>query len=121
MIPGKTYKVEDYIEIAWRHRWLLILPFVVSSVSVFAGSQFLPDRYRSEASILIVPQRVPENFVRPTVTSGLGERLNAISSQIMSRTRLERIVNEFDLYAQERETELMEDVIQTILDAVLVP
>lgn len=112
MIPGKTYQVKDYVEIGWRHRWLLVFPFVIATVSMFAGSQFLPDRYRSEASILIVPQRVPENFVRPTVTSGLGERLNAITSQILSRTRLERIINEFDLYSDDRETALMEDVIE---------
>ena len=60
---------------------------------------------------MIVPQRVPENFVRPTVTSSLSERLNAISSQILSRTRLERIINEFNLYPEQRETELMEDVV----------
>ena len=111
MIPGKVYKIEDYVEVGWRHRWLLVLPFVVATVAAFAGSQFLPDRYRSEALILIVPQRVPENIVRPTVTSGLGERLNAITSQILSRTRLERVIDEFDLYTGERETELMEDVI----------
>ena len=87
MIPGKVYKIEDYVEVGWRHRWLLVLPFVVATVAAFAGSQFLPDRYRSEALILIVPQRVPENIVRPTVTSGLGERLNAITSQILSRVK----------------------------------
>jgi polysaccharide chain length determinant protein (PEP-CTERM system associated) len=35
-----------------------------------------------------------------------------ISQQILSRTRLERITQEFNLYARERQTMIMEDVIQ---------
>ena len=111
MIPSKTYRLEDYAEVGWRHRWLLMLPFVIATVAMFSGSQFLPDRYRSAALILVVPQRVPESIVRATVTSPLGERLNAIASQILSRTRLERVIAEYDLYARQRETELMEDVL----------
>ena len=111
MVPGKSYRIEDFVEIIWRHKWLLVFPFIIGTVGMFAYSQFLPDRYRAEALILIVPQRVPENFVRPTITSSLNERLSAINAQILSRTRLERIINEFDLYTDERESELMEDVV----------
>ena len=67
--------------------------------------------YRASMTILIAPQRVPENFVRPTVTADLNERLNMISQQILSRTRLERIIQEFNLYEPERRTMAMEDVV----------
>ena len=46
---------------------------------------------------------MPENFVRPTVTADLNERLNMITQQILSRTRLERIIQEFNLYERERQ------------------
>lgn len=112
MVPGKTYTLESYTELAWRRRWWLVLPFLFMLVAGFAVSQFLPDRYVSNASILIIPQRVPTNLVQNTVASALGERLNSISAQILGRTRLERIIDEFDLYATERaDGELMEDVI----------
>lgn len=114
MIPGKKYKLEEYLAIVWRRKWLLVLPLIVAGAGTFVWSKRLPDRYRSEARILIVPQRVPESYVRTTVTSDLEERLQAISQQILSRTTLERIVQEFNLYAEERKTMIMQDVIDTM-------
>jgi polysaccharide chain length determinant protein (PEP-CTERM system associated) len=111
MLPGKKYTPDDYARILWRRRWYIAIPAVVVASATMVVSIFLPDRYRASTSILIVPQRVPENFVRPTVTEDLGERLNTISQQIMSRTRLERIVQEFNLYENERKRMIMEDVI----------
>jgi uncharacterized protein involved in exopolysaccharide biosynthesis len=77
MIPGKQYKPEDYLEIVWRRKWSVIVPFVLIAGGTLLGTQFLPNIYRSEARILIVPQQVPENFVQPTVTTRLDARLQA--------------------------------------------
>jgi uncharacterized protein involved in exopolysaccharide biosynthesis len=112
MIPGKQYKPEDYLEIVWRRKWSVIVPFVLIAGGTLLGTQFLPNIYRSEARILIVPQQVPENFVQPTVTTRLDARLQAISQQIQSRTRLERIIQDLNLYPDERRTMLTEDVIE---------
>ncbi len=114
MIPGKTLKPEDILEAAWRRRWLIIVPFVVIAASTVLIASFLPDRYRSETVLLIVPQRVPENFVRSTVTARLDERLRAMSQQILSRTRLEQIIQDFNLYPTERRSMIMEDVVETM-------
>jgi polysaccharide chain length determinant protein (PEP-CTERM system associated) len=112
MLPGKKYTPDDYARIAWRRRWYIAIPVVVLASATVVVSMFLPNRYRASTQIMIVPQRVPENFVRPTVTADLNERLNMISQQILSRTRLERIVQEFNLYERERKQMIMEDVIE---------
>jgi polysaccharide chain length determinant protein (PEP-CTERM system associated) len=112
VIPGKTYKPEDVLEAAWRRRWFIVAPLVLFTVTAVTVSLLLPDRYRSEATLLIVPQRVPENYVRATVTARLDERLRSIGQQILTRTQLERIMQEFDLYPNERRTMIMEDVIE---------
>jgi polysaccharide chain length determinant protein (PEP-CTERM system associated) len=111
MLPGKKYTPEDYVRIAWKRKWLILIPTLLAAVTTAVATQYLPNRYRSEARVLIVPQRVPENFVRSTVTAGLDERLQAISQQILSRTRLEALIQEFNLYPKERETMIMEDVV----------
>jgi polysaccharide chain length determinant protein (PEP-CTERM system associated) len=112
MLPGKKYTPDDFLRIAWRRRWFIVIPLVIVASTTAVVSFFLPNRYRAATSIIIVPQRVPENFVRSTVTAELSERLNLISQQILSRTRLERIVQEFNLYQRERERLIMEDVIE---------
>ena len=75
-------------------------------------AHYLPNRYRSETVILVVPQQVPESYVRSTVTSRIEDRLQSISQQILSRTRLERIIQDFNLYERERQMGIMEDVVE---------
>ena len=72
MLPGKKYTPDDYLRIIWRRRWFIAIPLVVIASATLVVSMFLPNRYRASTSILIVPQRVPETFVRPTVTDGPG-------------------------------------------------
>lgn len=112
MLPGKVFRPEDVLRILRRRAWFLLVPFAVVAAATAAMSRKLPDLYRSETLILVVPQRVPENYVKPTVTSRIEDRLQSISQQILSRTRLERIIQDFNLYAEERKTEIMEDIVE---------
>jgi polysaccharide chain length determinant protein (PEP-CTERM system associated) len=112
VLPGKKYKPEDVLQIAWRHKWMIVLPFLLVTLGATFYAMTMPDRYRSDTTILVVPQRVPENFVRSTVTTPLEDRLQSISQQILGRTRLERIILDLDLYAQQRRTGIMEDIVE---------
>ena len=88
------------------------LPFVFIAIATVVVAHYLPNRYRSETVILVVPQQVPESYVRSTITSRIEDRLQSISQQILSRTRLERIIQDFNLYERERQIGIMEDVIE---------
>ena len=98
--------------ILWRRKWLLVVPALVFASATFLYAKSLPDRYRSSSTVAVIPQRIPDQFVRSTITESVTARLNSISQQILSRTRLERLIEEFNLYEQERETMLMEDIIE---------
>src|SRR6187431_818883 len=112
MIPGKSYAPEDFLRIAWRRKWLIILPAVAISVGVVMYTRTLKDVFRSDTLILVVPQRVPESYVRSTVSTRIEDRLQTISQQILSRSRLERTIQDFNLYPDLRKTELMEDIVE---------
>ena len=112
MLPGKTYTPEDFLAIAWRRKWIIVIPWFCLSVATIVSSHYLPDQYRSETLILVVPQQVPQDYVRSTITTRIEDRLNSINQQILSRTRLERIITEFNLYQNERRNGIMEDVVQ---------
>jgi polysaccharide chain length determinant protein (PEP-CTERM system associated) len=113
VIPGKQYSFDTVMQVVWRRKWLILLPaLVIGAIGVGIIRQ-LPNVYRSESLILVVPQRVPESYVRSTVTARIEDRLQAISQQILSRTRLEQIITDFNLYARERASqELMEDLVE---------
>ena len=112
MLPGKTYSLDDVARIAWRYKWAIVLPLILVSAGTMVVSRKLPDQYRSETVILVVPQQVPESYVRSTVTTRIEDRLQSISQQILSRTRLERIIQDFNLYARERQIGIMEDIVE---------
>lgn len=91
------------LELAWnvwrRRKWLTILVFVVPLTAATSVVGFAPNLYQSTATMLVDRQQIPEVFVRPTVTSELETRLRTISQEILSRSRLDSIINRFGLYA----------------------
>src|SRR5215475_9561949 len=118
MIPGKKYTVDDFIRMGWRRKWLILLPFVFVATGTYAVVRDLPNRYKSQTTILVVPQRVPDSYVRSTVTASIDDRLRSITEQILSRSRLERIINDFDLYVERRKKLPMEQVVEKMRDDV---
>ena len=120
MLPGKKPTPEDMLKLVWRRKWAVILPFLLVSAGTFVTARTLPNRYRSETVILVVPQKVPESYVRSTVTADIGDRLRSIREQILTRTRLELIVRDFDLYRAERARMPMEDLVDAMRRDVLV-
>jgi len=112
MLPGKTLTPEDMLGILRRRIWLVLVPLAVVAATTAVVSRLLPDRYKSETLILVVPQRVPESYVKSTVTARIEDRLQSIIQQILSRTRLERIIQDFNLYPDERKTGIMEEVVE---------
>jgi uncharacterized protein involved in exopolysaccharide biosynthesis len=89
----------------------MLIPAILGAVIGAGVAARTTPLYRSDARILVVPQRVPESYVRSTVTTNLRDRLQSISQQILSRTNLERIMQDFDLYKEERRTGIMEDIV----------
>jgi len=83
----------------YRHKGLVFAVSIVVFLLAAYVAATMPNVYRSSTLILITPQRVPANFVAPTVTSGISERINAITQEILSRTRLESIIKEFGLFS----------------------
>ena len=112
MLPGKKYRPEDILQILRKRFWVLLVPFAVISAGTAMVARYLPDTYKSTATVQVVPQKVPESLVKSTIVASIEERLQAIRVTIMSRTRLERIINEFNLYPAERRTGIMEDIVE---------
>lgn len=114
MIPGKKYRPEDFLQLAWKRKWLILIPFLVFALGgvIYAYSQ--PNRYRSETLIMVVPQRVPAAYVQSTVTTRIEDRLRTLQQQIMSRTKLESIIQQFNLYPDQQATGIMEDIVESM-------
>jgi polysaccharide chain length determinant protein (PEP-CTERM system associated) len=104
-------EAKDLRAIVVRWRWWLLGPFLLLGWLGFAVARWWPYLYRSEALVLVVEQRVPEQYVTPNVVSNPEDRLQSMTQQILSRTRLETLIEEFKLYPWERAHGTLEDVV----------
>src|SRR2546426_1388013 len=114
-MAGETQKgagMEQALAIWSRRQWLAILVFAVPFSSAVSLVTSLPAVYESTATVLVDRQQVPEAFVRPTVTSELETRLQTISQEILSRSRLEALIARFNLYSDLRKRVAAEAVIE---------
>ena len=103
--------IEHYLRVLLHRKWLVLGTFVVVTGAVVLWSLKLPNVYSAETVIMVDPQKVPESYVRSTVTGDVRGRLGTLSQQILSATRLQKIIDSLDLYAAERKTAAREDVI----------
>ena len=88
----------EYWAIAVRRRWWILLPLFLVWAAVWGASWLLPVTYQSESLILVEQQKVPDQYVVPNVTSDLQERLQSLTEQILSRTRLQDTIDRLGLY-----------------------
>src|SRR5438132_7037825 len=95
-----------------RRKWLAILAFAFPMSAAVSLIAFLPNIYRSTATVLVDRQQIPETFVRSTVTSALETRLQTISQEILSRSRLETLIDRFGLYSDLRKRVPFEELIR---------
>ncbi len=93
----------DYLAILKRRRWQLILPAAVLFVVAAVAAVAIPASYRSQATILIEQQEIPQDLVRSTVTSYADQRVQVISKRILTTAKLGEIVERFGLYRDKRE------------------
>src|SRR5450631_590955 len=90
--------LDEYWAMVVRRRWWIIGPLFLGWLIVFASAWIIPPKYTSETVILVEQQKVPEQFVMPNVQVDLQERLQSITQQVLSRSRLLSIINELHLY-----------------------
>jgi succinoglycan biosynthesis transport protein ExoP len=99
---GSSSNLGDYWAIMVRRRWWILLPTFACWAIVWSCGWLLPDRYESEALILVEQQKVPEHYVVPNFTIDPQDRVRSITQRILSRTRLQATIDRFHLYPRGR-------------------
>ena len=102
---------EHCLRLIFHRKWLILGVFGLASVATAVVASRLPNVYSSETLILVDPQKVPENYVKATVSGDIRNRLGTLKQQILSATRLQKIIDNLNLYSTERKTMAREDVI----------
>jgi polysaccharide chain length determinant protein (PEP-CTERM system associated) len=108
----------DYLAML-RRRWILITVLgVIGAPLAYGVALMLPSRYESKTLVLVDQQTVPTDFVRPVDTTNIGQRLSSMQQQILSRTRLEPMIRQFGLYANDADQASMDTLVARLQKAI---
>src|ERR1700693_5315330 len=121
MLGQRELSPEDYFEI-WRRRkaWLLICAFLGPLIG-FGLTLVLPPKYISSTLVLVEQPKVPDTVIHSVVSDALGQRLVTMQEQILSRTRLQPLIERFNLYASEQRKKVpMEELVADMRKNIVV-
>ena len=100
--PGEGVNLQQCVDVIRRRHLHFLIPFFLGWLVVWSASWVLPSVYKSGTLILVEQPSMPKDYVTPNVSDDLQARLQSITQQILSRTRLLHIIDELNLYADKR-------------------
>jgi polysaccharide chain length determinant protein (PEP-CTERM system associated) len=98
MLGHRALNLDDYLAILKRRWWMIAIPAVLLTLVGLGLSYIVPPKYVSQTLVLVEQQKVPEDYVKPVIEEDLTARLASMKEQILSRSRLQPIIERFNLY-----------------------
>ncbi|HEY2292465.1 MAG TPA: GNVR domain-containing protein [Thermoanaerobaculia bacterium] len=96
----KNLTLSDLARAVWRRRVWFLVPLLLGLAAGLWALRVLPKTYRAVNTVLVEPQKVPADYVKPTIATSIEERLRTIEPQIKNRDNLARIIRQMDLYPE---------------------
>jgi protein tyrosine kinase modulator len=99
---SESFNLQHYLDVARRRHLQFLIPLLLGWFAVWGASWIISPSYRSGTLILVEQPTMPKDYVTPNVSDDLQERLQSITQQILSRTRLLQIIGQVNLYKDGR-------------------
>lgn len=110
-----TINLGDYLAILKRRKTVIVVASGLLFCLSLAAAILWPPTFKSTATILIEEQEVPAELVHSTITSYADQRIEMIKQQVMSRSSLGKVVEQYNLYAGMRKENPTEEVIKRFI------
>lgn len=111
-VEFRQRSTSEYLKIIRRRKWLIILPVIAITTAVAWVVYRLPNVYQSVTLIVVKPSTLPTGVVPTMTEDSLTRQLTSIAQVVTSRSSLEPLVNQYELYKPERlRGEPMESII----------
>jgi len=107
--------LETVLALLRRRKWIGLSVFIVLASTLASVITFLPNMYTSQSLVLIESQQIPQEYIRATVTQVVERRLQEISQELLSRSRLEQMTEQFGLYRQLKKDGASSETIATAM------
>ena len=116
----RQMNAEEYAALLLRRRWLILMAAVLGTAAGFVLSVVLPPQYTSHTMVLVEEPVVSDSYVKPVVHEDVNERLASMQGQILSRTRLQDLVERFNPYKKDADRVPMDEMIERLKKSIKV-
>src|SRR6266852_4908487 len=120
MVRNGELSLSDVKRVLRRYWWILPITTILLGAAGLGAALALPKKFTSQTMVLVEQPTVGAEYVRPVVTEDLNHRLASMQEQILSRTRLQPIIEKFGLYANDQKRIHMEDLVERLRSSVTV-
>jgi succinoglycan biosynthesis transport protein ExoP len=110
-----SVNLRHYITVLQRRKAVIVFTAGLLLLLSLAAAVLWPPTFKSTATILIEEQEVPAELVHSTITSYADQRIEMIKQQVMSRSSLWKVVEQYNLYAGMRKENPTEEVIKRFI------
>ena len=104
--------IKDFLDLIIRRKWLIIILTILGIAVGGVLAWMKKDVYRSSTVILVEQQKIHENYVPSVIKGSAAERVSTITQQVLSRTNLQKVIDEFQLFPETIKTQGYESVIE---------
>jgi polysaccharide chain length determinant protein (PEP-CTERM system associated) len=110
--------VQKLITLCKRRIWWIVVPVLLGPLLAIGISYKVTPVYTSQAFVLVEQPKVSDKFVTPMITDELDTRLMTLKEQILSRSRLEPIIERLGLYKEDGRETSMEDKVERLRKSI---
>lgn len=118
MIRNGEISMFEVKRILRKYWWILPLTLVSGGALGLGATMVLPKKFTSQSRVQVHEQSVSPDLVKPVLTEATNARLVSMQEAILSRTQLQAIIEKLGLYASDRGSAQMEDLVMRLRKAI---
>jgi polysaccharide chain length determinant protein (PEP-CTERM system associated) len=114
MTENRELTMDDYLAMLRRRLKVILIPTLLAPLAGFGISYLFSPKYTSQSTVLVEGQKVPDNYVTPVITADFTERVQTLSQEVVSPTRLRPVIEGLALVKPGEESKLISEIQQNM-------
>jgi uncharacterized protein involved in exopolysaccharide biosynthesis len=110
MSDTRELSMDDYLAMLLRRLKVILIPALLAPIAGFMVSYIFSPKYTSQSTVLVEGQKVPASYVQPVITADFTQRVQTLSQQVVSPSRLRPVIQSLALVKPDEEAKLISEI-----------
>jgi len=110
MDENRELTMDDYLAMLRRRLKVILIPALLAPLAGFLVSYAFRPKFTAQSTVLVEAQKVPDNYVQPVITADFTQRIQTLSQQVLSPSRLRPVIQSLAIVKPDGENQLIDDI-----------